>query len=115
MGFRTINNPATLFFFFVTVNWIVLIVSSHECLPIVHILFSFSLCNKVRLKMLYAATRATVKKEFGGGHIKDELFGTAKVWQLVISTEIRTIRVVTVEVWGPASKSQTSIRHRYSF
>ena len=29
--------------------------------------------------MLYAGTRATVKKEFGGGHIKDELFGTQKV------------------------------------
>lgn len=35
--------------------------------------------SQVRLKMLYAATRATVKKEFGGGHIKDELFGTVKV------------------------------------
>ncbi|XP_078517587.1 twinfilin-2 isoform X2 [Lissotriton helveticus] len=34
--------------------------------------------SPVRLKMLYAATRATVKKEFGGGHIKDELFGTLK-------------------------------------
>ncbi|XP_014385206.1 PREDICTED: twinfilin-2 [Myotis brandtii] len=34
--------------------------------------------SPVRLKMLYAATRATVKKEFGGGHVKDELFGTAK-------------------------------------
>ncbi|XP_058024521.1 twinfilin-2 isoform X1 [Ahaetulla prasina] len=34
--------------------------------------------SPVRLKMLYAATRATVKKEFGGGHIKDELFGTVK-------------------------------------
>ncbi|XP_007888471.1 twinfilin-2 isoform X1 [Callorhinchus milii] len=32
--------------------------------------------SPVRQKMLYAATRATVKKEFGGGHIKDELFGT---------------------------------------
>ncbi|KAK9516428.1 hypothetical protein VZT92_024358 [Zoarces viviparus] len=32
----------------------------------------------VRNKMLYAATRATVKKEFGGGHIKDEMFGTSK-------------------------------------
>ncbi|CAL1594398.1 unnamed protein product [Knipowitschia caucasica] len=32
----------------------------------------------VRHKMLYAATRATVKKEFGGGHIKEEIFGTAK-------------------------------------
>lgn len=34
--------------------------------------------SPVRLKMLYAATRATVKKEFGGGHVKDELFGTVK-------------------------------------
>lgn len=38
-----------------------------------------SLLTQVRLKMLYAATRATVKKEFGGGHIKDEMFGTVKV------------------------------------
>lgn len=37
------------------------------------------LLAQVRLKMLYAATRATVKKEFGGGHIKDEMFGTVKV------------------------------------
>ena len=29
--------------------------------------------------MLYAATRATLKKEVGGGHIKDEVFGTVKV------------------------------------
>lgn len=29
--------------------------------------------------MLYAATRATVKKEFGGGHVKYEIFGAAKV------------------------------------
>lgn len=34
---------------------------------------------QVRQKMLYAATRATLKKEFGGGHIKDEVFGTAEV------------------------------------
>ncbi|KAM4675542.1 twinfilin-1 [Discoglossus pictus] len=34
--------------------------------------------SHVRQKMLYAATRATVKKEFGGGHIKEELFGTTK-------------------------------------
>lgn len=32
--------------------------------------------------MLYAATRATLKKEFGGGHIKDEVFGTVKVQDL---------------------------------
>ena len=32
--------------------------------------------------MLYAATRATLKKEFGGGHIKDEVFGTVTVQNL---------------------------------
>lgn len=32
--------------------------------------------------MLYAATRATLKKEFGGGHIKEEIFGTVKVWHI---------------------------------
>ncbi|OXB58608.1 hypothetical protein ASZ78_009187 [Callipepla squamata] len=34
--------------------------------------------SPVRQKMLYAATRATLKKEFGGGHIKDEVFGTVE-------------------------------------
>uniref|UniRef100_A0A8C9QZX6 Twinfilin-1 n=1 Tax=Scleropages formosus TaxID=113540 RepID=A0A8C9QZX6_SCLFO len=34
--------------------------------------------SPVRQKMLYAATRATLKKEFGGGHIKDEIFGTTR-------------------------------------
>ncbi|XP_041965325.1 twinfilin-1-like [Alosa sapidissima] len=34
--------------------------------------------SPVRPKMLYAATRATLKKEFGGGHIKDEVFGNVK-------------------------------------
>ncbi|XP_034074609.1 twinfilin-1a [Gymnodraco acuticeps] len=34
--------------------------------------------STVRHKMLYAATRATLKKEFGGGHIKDEIFGNTK-------------------------------------
>ena len=32
--------------------------------------------------MLYAATRATLKKEFGGGIIKDEVFGTTMVGAL---------------------------------
>lgn len=41
---------------------------------------SLSVCSlQVRLKMVYAATRATLKKEFGGSHIKDELFGTTQV------------------------------------
>ena len=33
--------------------------------------------------MLYAATRATLKSVFGGGQIKEELFGTAMVsWKV---------------------------------
>ncbi|XP_041037364.1 twinfilin-2-B-like [Carcharodon carcharias] len=32
--------------------------------------------SSVRQKMLYTATRATLKKEFGGGHIKDEISAT---------------------------------------
>ncbi|CAG5118884.1 unnamed protein product [Candidula unifasciata] len=32
----------------------------------------------VRQKMLYAATRATMKSLFGGGQIKDEIFGTVR-------------------------------------
>ena len=28
--------------------------------------------------MLYAGTSATLKREFGGGHITDEVFGTVK-------------------------------------
>lgn len=43
----------------------------------------FLLCLQVKQKMLYAATRATVKKEFGGGHVKYEMFGTAKVRRLL--------------------------------
>ncbi|XP_076012600.1 twinfilin-2-like isoform X1 [Genypterus blacodes] len=34
--------------------------------------------SPVRQKMMYAATRATLKKEFGGAHIKDEMFGTVE-------------------------------------
>ncbi|XP_054721658.1 twinfilin-2-like [Uloborus diversus] len=34
--------------------------------------------SPVRQKMLYASTKATIKKEFGGGQIKDEVFGTRR-------------------------------------
>ncbi|KAF0034905.1 hypothetical protein F2P81_012663 [Scophthalmus maximus] len=40
--------------------------------------FASACTNMVRQKMMYAATRATLKKEFGGGHIKDEMFGTVE-------------------------------------
>ena len=46
-----------------------------ELLPVCFPLWLF----QVKQKMLYAATRATVKKEFGGGHVKYEMFGTAEV------------------------------------
>ena len=39
----------------------------------------FDCTFQVRQKMLYAGTRATLKKEFGGGHLKEEMFGTNKV------------------------------------
>ena len=35
--------------------------------------------SKVRQKMLYASSKATLKKEFGGGQIKDDLYGNVKV------------------------------------
>ena len=38
-----------------------------------------ALCFQVRDKMLYAATRSTLKAEFGGGQVKEELFGSVKV------------------------------------
>lgn len=39
--------------------------------------------------MVYAATRATLKKEFGGGHIKEEVFGTVEVgWNLCKETSL---------------------------
>lgn len=41
--------------------------------------------------MLYAATRATLKKEFGGGHIKDEIFGTTKVCH--IPTHLSQVKI----------------------
>lgn len=44
--------------------------------------------------MLYAATRATVKKEFGGGHIKDEIFGTVKVCVLYQDSDFCIVRLL---------------------
>ncbi len=33
----------------------------------------------VRNKMLYASTKATLKKEFGGGQVKEDLYGNMRV------------------------------------
>ena len=47
--------------------------------------FWYFLLTQVRQKMTYSATKATIKKEFGGGVIKDEMFGTTKVTQFVLN------------------------------
>ena len=46
--------------------------------------------------MLYAATRATLKTEFGTGHIKEELFGTTAVSPLMAGTNGCGIHHATV-------------------
>ena len=35
--------------------------------------------SSVRNKMLYASTKATLKQEFGGGQVKDDLYGNVRV------------------------------------
>ncbi|KAM7396993.1 hypothetical protein PAMP_019992 [Pampus punctatissimus] len=55
--------------------------------------------STVRHKMLYAATRATLKKEFGGGHIKDEIFATTKVQtDISVDTKQQTLQGVAFPV-----------------
>lgn len=44
--------------------------------------------SPVREKMLYASTKATLKKEFGAAQIKDEIFGTVEVANIFIILEI---------------------------
>lgn len=48
--------------------------------------------------MLYAATRATLKKEFGGSHIKDEIFGTTKVCVTAPLHTVLSGKIVCVSV-----------------
>lgn len=48
--------------------------------------------------MLYAATRATLKKEFGGGHIKDDIFGTSKVCHVL--TQLSEVKASRTNVRG---------------
>ena len=45
---------------------------------------------------MYAATRATLKKEFGGGHIKDEMFGTVEVWKIPPVVELSVSHMLLV-------------------
>lgn len=44
--------------------------------------------SPVREKMLYASTKATLRKEFGAAQIKDEIFGTVEVVKITNSYSI---------------------------
>lgn len=57
-----------------TIRNLLLIIVQVLCNCIVNILHL-----QVKRKMLFAATSATLKKEFGGGHLKEELFGSNTV------------------------------------
>lgn len=54
--------------------------------------------------MMYAATRATLKKEFGGGHIRDEMFGTVEVSKIsLFLRKLMTINLLLlVKGYNPA-------------
>ncbi|KAG8232869.1 hypothetical protein J437_LFUL012485, partial [Ladona fulva] len=41
--------------------------------------------SSVRQKMLYASTKATLKQEFGGGQIKEEIHATVKVEEVTLN------------------------------
>uniref|UniRef100_A0A8C8A238 Twinfilin-1 n=1 Tax=Oryzias sinensis TaxID=183150 RepID=A0A8C8A238_9TELE len=69
--------------------------------------------SMVRHKMLYAATRATLKKEFGGGHIKDELFGTAKVQtDISVDTKQQTLQGVAFPIGKDAAEALKRFREK---
>ncbi|ELV10695.1 Twinfilin-1 [Tupaia chinensis] len=63
--------------------------------------------------MLYAATRATLKKEFGGGHIKDEVFGTVKVQTDVsVDTKHQTLQGVAFPISREAFQALEKLNNR---
>ncbi|KPP58234.1 twinfilin-1-like [Scleropages formosus] len=69
--------------------------------------------SPVRQKMLYAATRATLKKEFGGGHIKDEIFGTVKVQtDISVDTKQQTLQGVAFPMDHEAIRAIEQFRDR---
>ncbi|XP_007903159.1 twinfilin-1-like [Callorhinchus milii] len=63
--------------------------------------------SPVRQKMLYAATRACLKKEFGGGRIKDEIFGTVK--EDVCLSGYRK-HLISQAAPGPLSETEEELR-----
>ena len=57
----------------------------------------------IRNKMLYASTKATLKKEFGSGQIKDDLYGNIKE---DISFKGYQKHVVSAAAPGPMSREE---------
>lgn len=57
----------------------------------------------VRNKMLYASTKATLKKEFGGGQIKDDLYGNIRE---DISLRGYQKHVISAQAPGPMSREE---------
>ncbi|XP_029471059.1 twinfilin-1 isoform X2 [Rhinatrema bivittatum] len=69
--------------------------------------------SHVRQKMLYAATRATLKKEFGGGHIKDELFGTVKIQtDISVDTKHQTLQGIAFPIDREAFQALEDMKMR---
>ncbi|XP_038251004.1 twinfilin-1 isoform X3 [Dermochelys coriacea] len=69
--------------------------------------------SHVRQKMLYAATRATLKKEFGGGHIKDEVFGTTKVQvEVGVDTKHQTLQGVAFPLAKEAIQALEKLKNK---
>ncbi|KPP65167.1 Twinfilin-2-like [Scleropages formosus] len=69
--------------------------------------------SPVRQKMLYAATRATLKKEFGGGHIKDEIFGTTRVQTgISMGTKKQTLQGVAFPLHRDAVRALEQFREK---
>jgi len=59
--------------------------------------------SSVRNKMLYASTKATLKKEFGGGQIKDDLYGNIRE---DVSLNGYQKHVISAAAPGPMSREE---------
>lgn len=59
--------------------------------------------SSVRNKMLYASTKATLKQEFGGGHVKDDIYGNVRE---DVSLEGYDRHCVSAAAPGPLSREE---------
>ena len=59
--------------------------------------------SSIRSKMLYASTKASLKKEFGGGQIKDDLYGNVRE---DVTLEGYKKHVISAAAPGPMSREE---------